>query len=222
LLRAELRGLRTLSVSFIYNTAKRHWRFPAFSTPESLLDAAGMNLPLLIVASFSDVKTAGFLFLAQRLTSIPVGLVSGNLSRVYIGEAPIQLANGSLHTFTTKLWRTLFFLGIGPMLLGMISAPLLTERFLGAEWSSASVYIMMLLPAAFVQFCVVPLSTALHVLSKQAVAMVLKVFGLVAQVGSLLVAYAVGLENPIIGLAVGATVYYIVFTLVILHATKLS
>lgn len=219
-LRAELRNLRTLTASNVYNTAKRYWRFPVFSTPESLLDAAGMHLPLLIVASLSGPEAAGLLFLAQRLTSIPVGLIGSSLSRVYIGEAPKQLAIGNLHSFTMRLWRSLFFIGIGPMLLGVIYTPLLTEKILGAEWFSASDFIALLLPAAFLQFCVVPISTAFHVLERQAVAMGLKALGLILQVVSILTAYSVGLDNPIIGLAVGTTIYYAVFTITVLWTTK--
>ena len=219
-LRAELCSMRHLSAAFVYNTGKRYWRFPVFSTPESVLDSAGMHLPLLLVASLSGAETAGLLFFAQRLTLIPIGLIGSNLSRVYLGEAPKQLANGNLHTFTMKLWRTLFFIGLGPVLLGAVSAPLLTETLFGAEWSSASGIIVVLLPSAFLQFCVAPLSTALHVLGKQAVAMALQAFGLFAQVGSILAAYAVGLENPIVGLALGATVYYAVFTITIIWTTR--
>jgi O-antigen/teichoic acid export membrane protein len=219
-LRAELRNLRTLTAAFAYNTAKRYWRFPVFSTPEALLDTAGMHLPLLIVAALSGPEMAGMLFLAQRLTSIPVGVIGGSLSRVYIGEAPKQFANGNLHLFTLKLWRSLFFIGLGPMLLGMIYAPLLTERILGSEWFSASGFIVLLLPPAFLQACVVPISTAFHVLKKHALATGLKAVGLIFQVTSILTAYSVGLKDPVVGLSVGITAYYFLFTIIVLNTTR--
>lgn len=219
-LRAELHNLRNLSVAALRTTAKKYWRFPVFSTPEALLDAAGMHLPLLLVASLLGAEAAGLLFLAQRLTAVPVALISGNLSRVYIGEAPEQLASSNLHAFTVGLWRKLFLIGLGPALLITISAPLFTEIIFGAEWSSAGNIIAMLTPAVFIQFCVIPISTALHVLKKQAFAMMLQAFGLVAQIGSLLWAYFSGVAEPLLGLAVGAALYYFAYTMTVFWATR--
>ena len=219
-LRAELHNLRNFSVTTLRITAKKYWRFPIFSTPEALLDAAGMHLPLLIVASLLGAEAAGLLFLAQRLTAVPVALISGNLSRVYIGEAPAQLASSNLHAFTMGLWRKLFLIGLGPALLIAISAPLFTEIIFGEEWSAASIIIAMLTPAAFMQFCVTPISTALHVLKKQAVAMILQAFGLVVQIGSFLLVYFLGTTEPLMGLAVGAALYYFVYTMTVFWAIK--
>ena len=161
-LRAELHDLRNLSSAALRTTAKKYWRFPIFSTAESLLDAAGMHLPLLLVAYLLGAEAAGLLFLAQRLTAVPVALISANLSRVYIGEAPAHLATSNLHTFTMGLWRKLFLVGLGPTLLIVILAPLFTKIIFGAEWSPAGNLIVMLTPAVFMQFCVVPISTATH------------------------------------------------------------
>lgn len=219
-LRAELHDLRNLSSAALRITAKKYWRFPIFSTPESLLDAAGMHLPLLLVASLSGAEEAGLLFLAQRLTAVPIALISGNLSRVYIGEAPAHLANSNLHAFTMGLWRKLFLIGLGPALLFVVSAPLFTEMIFGVEWSPVGNLIVMLTPAVFMQFCVIPISTALLVLKKQAVAMILQAFGLVAQIGSFLWAYFSGITEPLIGLAAGAALYYCAYTITVFRATK--
>ena len=102
----------------------------------------------------------------------------------------------------------------------MIYAPRLTERFFGSDWFSASHFIVVLLPAAFLQACVVPISTAFHVLEKQALATGLKAVGLIVQVASILIAYSFAQEDPVLLLSLGITLYYLLFTLTVFYCTK--
>jgi len=221
-IRCEFANIRALSIDRVVTTARRYWRFPVFSMPEALLDSAGMYLPLLLVASLLGAEAAGFLYLAQRLTRIPVGLIGSNLSRVFIGEAPRQLKNNSLSEFTFRLWRTLFLIGIVPAIIAVLIMPALTEILFGSEWSATADIVVMLIPSVFLQFCVMPISTSLHVLSKQAVALVLQATGLVLQVGSIIIAFYTEMVNPITGLAIGATVYYVIYTVTVICITQKS
>ena len=207
-LRTELRNLRKLSAGFVFQTARRNWRFPVFSVPESLLDSAGANLPILLIVYTSGPEDGGFLYLAQRITSIPIGIIGGNLSRVYLGEARKQLVAGTLFAFTKRMMRTLLLFALGPFLIVFFGAPFAFERYLSADWANSVGVLQLILPAAFLQFCVVPVSTVFHVRSRQFAIMLLQACGLILQVGPILICFWTGLADPITGLAVGAVVYY--------------
>lgn len=221
-LRQELAGLRRLRPYALVQAARKYWRFPVFSTPEALLDSAGMQLPLLLIASFSGVETAGLLYLAQRVTRIPVGLVGSNLSRVFIGEAPKQLAKGTLFGFTVRIWGMLLLAGLPAVLLVTVSMPYLSTALFGPKGGDAGHIVFLLLPATLFQFCIMPVSSALHVLSKQAVALTLQAGGLILQVGSILLAFSTELIDPLTALAAGAALYYVVYTMTVLLVTRAS
>jgi O-antigen/teichoic acid export membrane protein len=170
--------------------------------------------------SIAGPESAGLLYLAQRITSIPVGLIGGNLSRVVLGEAPKQLRQGKIFEFTSKIMRNLFLVAIVPAILGMYLAPYLAGLVFGNDWIDVANIVVYLIPAALLQFCVSPVSTVLHVREKQALAMVLQFIGLGLQVGGVILVYSAGWGDPIVGLAVGAALYYAIYGMVVLGVAK--
>ena len=220
--RQELADLRRLRLPDLVETARTYWRFPIFSTPEALLNAAAMHLPMLLVATFFGAKTAGLLYLAQRVTQIPVGLIGSNLSRVYIGEAPRQLAKGAFFRFTFRIWWGLLLAGLPAVLLAGLAMPYLSSALFGPKGEEVGHIVILLLPATLLQFCIMPVSTALHILSKQAIALTLQASGLVLQVGAILLALRIERLDPIAALAVGAALHYLIYNVTVLTAARIS
>jgi len=215
LIRREGHHFCAFSPGFLAAVARKHWRFPAFSVPEAMLDSAGVHLPMLLIISISGPEAGGILFLAQRVTSIPVGIIGGALSRVYLGEARSQLAAGTLLSFTGKMVRNLFLMAAMPFLIMFFGAPLIFDAYLSSEWSGAARVLQLILPAAFIQFCIVPVSTVFHLKSRQFEIMMIQVCGLVLQVGSIVFCFLTSIAEPIVGLAVGSAIYYTVYAICI-------
>lgn len=216
----ELMGLQHLDMRFLADTIRRYWRFPVFSMPESLLNSAASYLPMLMILWISGAEVAGLFYLAQRITSIPVGLIGGQLSRVFIGEAPMQLREGTLFRFTAKLMSVLFLATLVPSILGVLFAPHLADAALGDEWAPLADMLVLLIPAAFLQFCVSPVSTVLHVRSRQATSLVVQFGGLFFQIGAVLLCAQTGIAEPVTGFAIGSAIHYAIYAIVVLIAAR--
>lgn len=220
LLTQALAARRSLNLQVLAGTARRYWRFPVFSVPESLLNSVASYFPMLLILSISGAEVAGLFYLALRITNIPVGLIGGQLSRVFVGEASRQLRQGTLFSFTAKLMRTLFLVALGPAILSILFAPYVANAAFGDEWSRVADMLILLIPAALLQFCVSPVSTALHVCSRQATSLILQLGGLFWQVGTLLLCAKTGIAEPITGFAIGSMIHYAIYSVVVLLVVR--
>jgi O-antigen/teichoic acid export membrane protein len=215
----HLEAFRYLTRNDIVAALQRNWRFPAFSAPEALLNSVSANLPLLMIVALVGIEAGGLLYVAQRLTSIPVGLISGNLSRVYLGEAQERERQKTLFAFTAKLLMLLFLTALPVAIAIFLFAQPLSTLLFGTEWARAALYLSWLVPAALLQFAVVPVATVLYVRSKQLVALLLQMSGCVLQVGSIWFCHITGIIDPVLGFAIGSAIHYaLYFIVVLLHA----
>jgi O-antigen/teichoic acid export membrane protein len=152
--------------------------------------------------------------------NIPVALVAANLSRVYLGEAPKQKENGNLWRFTWGIWKTLIALAIVPSILAIFVLADVLNLLLGPKWVEASNIILIFLPSVLLQFCVVPISACLAIKGLQYRSLRLQMFGLITQVGGIYAAYYIGIIETIEGFAIGALIYYLVYTATVLWSAK--
>ena len=175
---------------------------------------------MLIIISLVSVEAGGLLFLAQRFTSIPVGIIGGNLSRVFIGEAPERMRRGELFSFTRRL-MTWLFLGALPFAAIAVVVALNTPReWLASEWASTLWYFAILVPGALIQLAVVPVSTVLILRNMQFIAMCLQLSGLCLQVGAVLTGHYSRLFDPIEGFAIGMALHYAIYAIVVLFVAR--
>jgi O-antigen/teichoic acid export membrane protein len=136
---------------------------------------------------------AGFLFLAMRAMAIPMGLIGGAISQVYLSRSSDEMRAGQLAPFTLKIIAGLMRTGVGPLMFLGIVAPMLFPLLFGASWQRAGEMVAWMTPWFVMQFLSSPVSMSLHVTGHQRMAMVLQIFGLVMRVGAVAVAV---LFNP--------------------------
>ena len=220
LLRQDRRLLNRISRQEMWRNLVRYRRFPMFSTAESLLNNAATSLPLVLIGAASGATEAGFLLLAQRVTSIPVSLLGGSISRAYLAEAPAELRAGRLSGFTRKIMGTLLTLSALPFLLVAVLSPFVFPLVFGEQWGRAGVMVAWLAPAMFLQFIVSPVSTILHVTENQRLAMLLQLFGFVLIIGSLLGAGHIAGVNSFEVFAVASLLYYAVYLWLVLRLSR--
>ncbi|MFC4346739.1 oligosaccharide flippase family protein [Kordiimonas lipolytica] len=216
----NLDALKKMTRFDIFAALRKNWRFPIYSTPEALFNSASANLPMILIVALVGYEAGGLLYVAQRLTSIPVGLIGGNLSRVFLSEAPELDRKKRLFFFTLRLWLTLFMSAFPLAIFLSLLAEPLTVRLFGDDWIGAAQYLSWLIPAALLQFSVVPVATVLHVKSKQLVALLVQVSGFVLQVGSIWLCYAMGGVDPVLGFAIGSAFHYGIYSIVILVSAR--
>lgn len=191
LLRDLIRSNKALLVSFklhdLKKTFKRYERFPKVSTWEALFNSAGIQFPILIIASLLIGEEAGYLMLAMRLLSTPLGLIGGSVSQVYLSEAPDKHYQGELKAFTVKAVITLAKVGFLPLAAIGILSPYLVPLVFGEEWQRSGILISWMIPWFFIQFIVSPVSMSLHICGLQKVALILQFLGFCMRSGAVFV-----------------------------------
>ncbi|MHB9798222.1 lipopolysaccharide biosynthesis protein [Pseudomonas sp. MT3] len=215
-LRCDKNHLRHVSLKGMADAFKSNSKYPKYSTIESLANIAGIQIPILIIASKAG-KDAGYIFLAMQIMAAPVNLMGASISQVYISHIKKEQDKGTFYAFTKGMIRRLAYVGIAPLVLLGLVAPLLFPWVFGDQWSRAGEIIMWLTPWMVLQFMVSPISMSLHALGKQVVAMVLQVAGLALRVGSILI---IGRElNSYYAetYAVSSALFYLTYLLVILY-----
>ncbi len=156
------------SAGSLWSAARSYWRFPAFAAPSGLLQSAGNQVPLLVVlAAFGPEVAGGFAF-AQRVVAAPVTVVGFAVGQVFVGEFGALVRTRSpaaLRLYGRTLVR-LFALGLVPVVVLAVAAPLAFEWVFGGAWVEAGRFVRALAPMLLVQFAVVPVSSVLNLLER--------------------------------------------------------
>lgn len=189
-------------------TAIEYRRFPIYSVPEALLNAAGSQIPVLIVAGALAGPEAGFLMLAMRVLGLPMGLIGTSVAQVYLAEAPAKQRAGELGPFTRRAMLSLFKAGGPPLIVIGAVAPLVFPFVFGEEWRPAGWMLAWMTPWFVLQFVSSPISMLLHVTGHQATAMVLQALGCALRIGSILIALAFARPWAVEAYALSGAVFY--------------
>lgn len=148
---------------------RRYRRFPLIAMPSSLVNSAGLEVPLLLVAAlYGDVR-AGFLGLTVRVISGPFTVLGQAVNQVVAGEssAAIRTPNGTLGRIVRTSARRLLLVGAVPAAVLLATGPALFGVVFGQEWTEAGDYARLLALAYLGQLAVVPVSSTLFLLERQ-------------------------------------------------------
>ena len=197
-------------------TFKRYDRFPKYSTWEALTNSAGIQIPVLIIATFVMGAEAGFLMLAMRLLSAPMSLIGSSVAQVYLAEAAEKYHQGELKSFTNKTIFMLAKVGFIPLFLIGVTAPFIIPFVFGEEWQRTGILISWMVPWFFMQFITSPVSMSLHITNNQRVAMLLQMLGLVFRGG--IVWITVNYFTEWVGevYAISGLFFYLIYLLMVL------
>ena len=171
--------------------------FATFSTLAALLHLSATALPPLLLATLYSTESSGFYNLGQKVIWVPMTVLSGAVAQVFIGEAAKAARDNrsKLSGLVAKTTRTLFWIGLGPMLLlSFVGGPLFAAVF-GARWHEAGVYMQIIAATQLIQFVVGPVFQVLNVLERPRVILACDLFGFVCIVGGMWGAKAAGLSE---------------------------
>lgn len=149
--------------------AKAYHRFPLYSTWASMLNTAGLFLPALLVQKLFGDTANGYWTLASRVVGLPVALLIGAISPVFMGEAGQLLleAPQKLVPLFDRITKKSLLVGIGVGILGL-SAPFITPFLFGEKWRPAGLLILMQAWHYAGTLVVTPISSVAGIAQKQA------------------------------------------------------
>ncbi|MCX5590193.1 lipopolysaccharide biosynthesis protein [Alcaligenes endophyticus] len=220
LLKNDLHIFRKVKSKHLRLAVKRYEKFPKFTTLEVFANAAGIQLPMLLIAYYAVGAEAGFLMIAMQLLSAPMGMISGAVAQVYLADAADKHHQGQLSGFTKKIILNLLKVSIAPLSLVLLCAPILTPYVLGDNWARTGVLICWMVPWFLMQFITSPVSTSLYITNNQQLAFFLQLFGLVLRVGCVWLAGVFANQYIAEFYAVSGLIFYLIYLLVVLKVLK--
>jgi O-antigen/teichoic acid export membrane protein len=204
----------------------RFRRFPQLALPSALVNAAGLELPLLLIAAlYGDVR-AGLLGLTVRVIGGPMTIVGEAVNQVFTGESSAALRNpqGTLGASIRRAVLRLVAVGVVPSAVVVAAGPSLFATVFGAEWTEAGEYARYLALGYLAQFAVIPVSAALWLLERQGRELAWAILRLLLTAGAPAVCSM--LDAPITvaiaALSVAQFVSYAVLYILCVHAADAS
>lgn len=189
--------------------------YPVYSVPEILFFNLGSNLPIIIIAAFTQNAEAGVFFLALKLISIPMLFLGQSISTVYMSYAPKEETPEGLLRLTKDTVKKLFYFAGIPLVLIGISAPFYTTFIFGSDWTQVGYYVAWLAIGSMFQLLSSPLTISLHIMKKIKLAMIIQLILLFVKLVPLSVALHYGSKFYLEIFAVSNVFAYLILVITI-------
>ncbi|GEK33604.1 oligosaccharide flippase family protein [Kurthia sibirica] len=144
--------------------AQRYIKFPLVSSISGLLFSAGTNLPTLFLATFFDVQSAGYYYLAQKLLTVPENLIGFSASQVYLTQVAQLVNNGeSVRAYCIETIKKLVIITLVIMVVIDLVTPLVFQYIFGDEWGTTATFIQILSIMYFTRIVLQPLNSIFQI-----------------------------------------------------------
>jgi O-antigen/teichoic acid export membrane protein len=221
-LKEDSAALRSISRTNMHRVFRAYDRFPKYSTFEAFANNAAIHLPVIIIAAMTVGPEAGYLLLATRAMGMPIGLIGGAVSQVYLSRAPNEMRAGRLAAFTAQTIGGLAKSGVGPLIFIGIVSPVMFSLVFGVGWQRAGELVAWMTPWFILQFLSSPVSMILHVAGKQRAALDLQVFGLLLRVGAVSVVGWLAPQYIVEVYAISGLIFYFLYLLVVAQVSEIE
>lgn len=171
------KDLSLVKSSPLKDTFSKYSNFPKYSTFEALANTSAIQLPLIIIASFVIGPEVGYLMMAMKIMGLPMTLIGGSVSQVYLAEAPNKYKENKLKEYTEEVLKKLMKISC-LILFGSIFLYALIPLILGSNWSRTGELIIFMAPWFAMQFIASPISMVMHIKNLQKAMLVLTISGL--------------------------------------------
>lgn len=148
---------------------RRFRRFPLLAAPSTLLNSAGLDVPMLIISAVYGDARAGLLGLTVRVVGTPSAIIGQAAYQVFTGESGARLrrAGGQLGVAVRGAALRLCAVGLLPAVVLVAAGPQLFSLIFGQRWIEAGDYARLLAVAYLAQFVVTPVGSTLALLERQ-------------------------------------------------------
>lgn len=158
----------SISIKKMIEEGKKYLNIPLFNTLMGLLNSISNQLPVFLLSRFFGAKIVAYYGLANRVISVPVGLVTQSVGQVFYQDAAQIINNkGDLLLLVRSLYKQLLKFGFIPFLVLLLAGPWLFNLLFGLDWRISGVYTQILSPWLLLMFLNSPLSYIITILNKQ-------------------------------------------------------
>jgi O-antigen/teichoic acid export membrane protein len=169
---------RLLEVNFRakWQLARKHYRFPLYSTPTALLERFSKRVPVFLLAMLYSPLEAGYYWLCFRILINPGRILVRNIRKPYYKRAVDLRARGEPLT-PLLVKATLVMAVAATAMAGVFGAlgPQIFQLVFGAEWYRAGEYAQWLVFATAASILAVPCLELAPVLGHQGQLLVLQI-----------------------------------------------
>jgi len=160
--------------------AVRYRRFPQVSSISGIINAAGLHLPMLMLAYLYGPIVAGQFALVRTAVIAPTGFLGQAVGQVYLGEGAslVRTSSSALHDLFVLASKRLLAIAAMPMLLLVTFGPSLFTFAFGPEWEAAGQFARPLALLMAFNLVVAPLGHTLNLLERQVLLLVWDCFRL--------------------------------------------
>jgi O-antigen/teichoic acid export membrane protein len=206
-------ALKAVTFPAIVAQAKRHRRFPLYSTWSGFMNAASSQMPAFLLAALFTPAVAGMYMLTQRVLASPMTLIGTSVAQVFLSQAPQAHRDGTLPAVVTRIHGALSRIISPPIALIIVAGPHLFAFAFGAQWRTAGEFAAWLAVATYFQFLASPLSMISATLEKQSTSMMAIATLLLVRLGALYAAYVMdSAKLAIILFALVSAIWYFVYS----------
>ena len=206
------------------NVAARYRRFPLFSSGAAILNALGLQIPMLLLSAFYGSQVVGQFGLVQRVFGIPLTLIGTSVSQVYLSRAAMEARTDAqrLKRLFGSVAKRLTFYGLLPVIILITAGPSLFALIFGEQWREAGIYARLMAIMFLGAFVTVPLSYTFSVLERQDLSIVWNASRLFLSAGSIYLAKRLNWEPTyaIAGYSLGMSIGYFSLFLLSAHAIR--
>lgn len=155
--------------------ARDNKRQALLSTPATLANGLSFSLISYFIEALFTRTVVGYYSISYRILGLPITIISGNVSRVFLERASKEYSEKGSFINTYK-WTILMAVGLGiPMgIVLILFAPWACEFFFGDGWSIAGEYIRILAPMFIMRFIAGCVNSAAIIINKQQVDFVIQ------------------------------------------------
>lgn len=215
---------RDIKFETMKSMASRYRRFPLVSSWSALLNAMGLQIPVLILSALYGPSVTGAFGFSQRIVSLPLSLIGVAISQVFFSEGAILSKENpeKLLDLTKRTARKLFFFGLIISAILIPFGPCLFTFVFGDAWRIAGQYSSVLSLMLAFRFAVNPISRALSIIEKQGTQFILDFFRVVLILLTFFASKLLGFSaiNAVITFAVSMILVYCVTYSVIIYSLR--
>lgn len=151
----------------ILRQARRHRRFALWSAPGALVNAIGVQFPMLAFASFFSAQSAGLYALTHRVLSVPIAVIGSAVADVFFSDAADNQRSGTLGHAVILAFERLALLGTPPIAAVALIGPFAFSLIFGSAWTIAGEMAQLAAPWLLLTFLTSPLSRVYLVAERQ-------------------------------------------------------
>ena len=215
---------RTRRLLVVCSVSVRYRRFPLVTTWSSLVNVAGQQAPLVLLASLHGAPAIGALALTMRVLGAPVGMVADAVGLQVEGQigALARARRGGLSRSVTRFLVPLAGVASTGGVLCVVLAPPSFPVLFGDAWGESASTAVAVVPALVAQMIASPLSRVLPMLERQATQLGWDVARLVATTVAVVGTgtTGAGVLGSVVAWSAASVVSYGALLVLVLHAAR--